>query len=113
MFINKKILGYLAELGRIELDKKHEEKMFGDLQNILGHFEELKEVNTDGVEPLAGGTIEKNVFREDDPTQTIADLTRINTDDSRRSVSSPHRSALVEAFPDKEEEFLKVPPVFE
>ncbi|NCO44806.1 Asp-tRNA(Asn)/Glu-tRNA(Gln) amidotransferase subunit GatC [Candidatus Wolfebacteria bacterium] len=111
--INKKTLEYLAGLGRIELDKKHEEKMLGDLQNILGHFDELKEVDTEDVEPLAGGTIEKNVFREDDPTQTIADLTRINTDDSRRSVSSPYRSALVEAFPEKEGDFLKVPPVFE
>jgi len=104
MLINKKTLEYLAELGRIELDKKYEEKMLNDLQGILGYFEELKEVNTEGVEPLAGGTTETNIFRDDSETindkQQIADGKRI-------------RNNLIDAFPEKEEIFLKVPPVFE
>ncbi|MFA5098755.1 MAG: Asp-tRNA(Asn)/Glu-tRNA(Gln) amidotransferase subunit GatC [Candidatus Paceibacterota bacterium] len=96
MLINKKTLEYLAELSRIELDKKHEEKMLEDLQNILGHFDELKEVDTEGVEPLAGGTVETNVFRNDDGFN-----------------NQPPASDLIDAFPDKEGDFLKVPPVFE
>ncbi|MFH1346896.1 MAG: Asp-tRNA(Asn)/Glu-tRNA(Gln) amidotransferase subunit GatC [Spirochaetota bacterium] len=94
--INKKTLEYLAELGRIELDKKHEEKMLNDLQNILGYFDELKEVNTEGVEPLAGGTIENNVFRNDEGFESQSPI-----------------SNLIDAFPGKEGDFLKVPPVFE
>ncbi len=100
MLINKKTLEYLVELGRVELDKKHGKKMLGDLQNILGHFDELNEVNTDGVEPLAGGTIETNVFRNDrgfEETQNSKLITQ----------------NLLDAFPDKEGDFLKVPPVFE
>ncbi len=97
MLINKKTLEHLAELGRIELNKKSEDKLLGDLQKILEHFDELKEVDTEGVEPLAGGTIEMNVFREDE----------IN--DKRQTTNDK----LIEAFPDKEGDFLKVPPVFE
>lgn len=98
--ISKKTLEYLAGLGRIELDKKHEEKMFGDLQNILGHFDELNEVDTEGVEPLAGGTIEANVFRNDCGFKEIQNSKLITQN-------------LLDAFPDKEGDFLKVPPVFE
>lgn len=99
MLINKKTLEYLAELSRIELDKKHEEKMITDLQNILGHFDELKEINTEGVEPLAGGTDGINVFRGDDTLSTKYQVSSIKN--------------LTEAFPDEENGFLKVPPVFE
>ena len=95
--INKKTLEYLAELGRIEIDKRSEEKLLKDLQKILGYFEELKEVDTEGVEPMAGGTIEKNVFREDEAS------------DKQQAT----RDKLIGQFPDKEKGHLKVPPVFE
>jgi aspartyl-tRNA(Asn)/glutamyl-tRNA(Gln) amidotransferase subunit C len=95
--IDKKTLEYLAELSRIEIDKKQEGKLLNDLRKILGHFEELKEVNTENVEPMAGGTIEKNVFRED-------------KESSKFKVQS---SKLTGQFPEKENGFLKIPPVFE
>jgi aspartyl-tRNA(Asn)/glutamyl-tRNA(Gln) amidotransferase subunit C len=107
MLINKKTLEYLAELSRIELeaptpegsrgpDRSVGKKLLKDLQKILEYFEELKEVNTENIEPLAGGTIEKNVFREDGES-------------SKFKVQS---SKLTGAFPEKENGFLKVPPVF-
>ncbi len=98
MLINKKTLEYLAELSRIELDKRNEEKMLSDLQKILEHFEELKEINTENIEPMAGGTVDKNVFREDD------------AESPKSKVKSPK---LVETFPEEENGYLKIPPVFE
>ncbi|NCP58455.1 Asp-tRNA(Asn)/Glu-tRNA(Gln) amidotransferase subunit GatC [Candidatus Wolfebacteria bacterium] len=109
--ITKKTLEYLAELSRIELKKENEEKLLKDLQKILDYFEELKEVDTEDIEPtrlpspdgeavggqVTGGTIGKNVFREDEPPAAL----------------SQRRSALMEAFPEKEKGFLKIPPVFE
>ena len=95
--IDKKTLEHLTELSRIELEKKSEDKLLEDLQKILGHFEELKEVNTENIEPMAGGTVEKNVFREDEPS-------------AKRQMPGVQ---LTGQFPEKEKGFLKVPAVFE
>lgn len=93
--INKHELEHLAKLARIEIDAKEEEKLITDLGKILEHFNELKEIDTANVEPMAGGTDLKNIFRED--------TERENT----------NRGAGVSAFPEKENGYLKVPPVFE
>jgi len=93
--IDKKTLGHLAELSRIKLDEKEEEKLIKDLEKILQHFEELNSLNTSGVEPMNGGTELKNSLREDEE--------RIST----------NQGAGVDAFPETKDGFLKVPPVFE
>ncbi len=95
--ITKKTLEHLAELARIEIEKDKEDKLLKDLQKILGHFEELKEVDTENVEPMAGGTIEENIFREDESNVKC----------------QASNAKLKDAFPEKEGDFLKVPPVFE
>lgn len=105
MLITKKTLEYLAELGRIELEEKSEEKLLKDLQKILGHFEELKKVDTENIEPMAGGTIEKNVFREDGIIE--ADLR------GKENLEADLRGKLIDQFPQEENGFLKIPPVFE
>mgnify|MGYP001592948176 CR=1 FL=1 len=94
--ITKKSLEHLADLARLELNAREEEKFLKDLQKILDHFQELQSLNTDGVQPMTGGTESKNVFREDGAT--------------KQSLGSDR---VVEAFPDKEKHWLKVPPVFE
>jgi aspartyl-tRNA(Asn)/glutamyl-tRNA(Gln) amidotransferase subunit C len=94
--INKETLKHLEELARIEIDEKKQEKMISDLGNILGHFEELREVNTEGIEPMAGGTVEKNIFREDNDIS-----------------SRGNREKIIDSFPEKDGDFLKVPAIFE
>jgi len=94
--LSKKDLEHLAALARLELKKEEEGKLLKDLEKILGHFEELKELDTEEVEPMAGGTFSKNVFRADD-----SDSARL-----------PAEKA-VSQFPEKESGFLKIPPVFE
>ena len=97
--INKETLEYLAGLGKLRIDRRAEEKLLNDLQKILAYFEELKEVDTEGIEPMAGGTFDTNVFRGDESKiakTLIAD-----------------REKLLRAFPEKTGDFLKVPPVFE
>lgn len=92
--INKQTLEHLAKLARIDLDPKEEEKLLRDLGNILEHFKELQELDTTNVAPMTGGTDLKNIFRADDE--------RENT----------NRGAGTDAFPEKENGFLKIPPVF-
>ena len=93
--IDKKTLEHLAELSRIKLDEKEEEKLLEDMRKILAYFDELKSLDTSDVEPMNGGTELKNSFREDEE--------RIST----------NQGAGVDAFPETKDGFLKVPPVFE
>jgi len=101
--LGKKTLEHLAELGRIDIGDKgqetsdKEEKLLKDLQKILEYFDELKEVDTENIEPMAGGTIGKNVFREDEKGEN----------------GQTKNENLVEQFPKKQNGYLKVPPVFE
>ncbi len=94
--ISREEVRHLASLSRIELTAAEEEKLRHDLGAMLDHFEELKEVNTDNVEPLAGGSILANQFRNDEDSTN-----RIGND------------AAVGAFPEGASGLLKVPPVFE
>lgn len=93
--INKETLEHLAKLARIELSHAEEERLLNDLANILGHFEELKNLDTSKVLPMAGGSQLKNAFRED------------------TSRESTNRGAGIGQFPETQDGFLKVPPVFE
>lgn len=93
--IDKKTIEYLAELSKIKLEPDEEEKLIKDLRKILGHFEELKALDTSGVETMNGGTEIKNAFREDEE--------RTNT----------NQGCGADVFPESKSGFLKVPPVFE
>jgi len=64
--LSKKDLENLAALARLRIDAKNEKKLIQDLEKILGHFNELKNVDTQNVEPMTGGTAFTNIFREDD-----------------------------------------------
>ncbi len=93
--LTKKDLEKLAELVRLEIKPREEEKLLKDLTSILNHFEELKEINTEDIDPLLGGTSNVNALRDDEESENI-----------------PKERAL-EQFPEKSKGFLKVPPVFE
>lgn len=93
--IDKKTIEYLAELSRIKLEPNEEEKILKDLQKILGHFEELKSLDTSGVETMNGGTEIKNALRED----------------GERADTNKGQGA--KSFPETKDGFLGVPPVFE
>ena len=92
--LTKKDLEHLAELARIDLKAGEEKKLIKDLSNILDHFKELQALNTSDVLPMTGGTDLKNVLRED-----------VLEKDSEIGKGK-------EAFPEEEDGYLKVPPVF-
>ena len=103
VLINKKTLKHLAELARIDLKAQEEKKLLNDLQEILDYFEQLKELDTEGVEPLAGigQVIQKNVSRDD----------QVDLDRRQKEIGEAGR--ILENFPDTKDRFLKIPPVFE
>lgn len=95
MKIDREQLNKIAHLARLEFDEKDAEKMMKDMTSIVDWVEKLKEVNTDGVEPLTTMTYEVNVFREDEVKEHLE-----------------HERALLNA-PKKDADYFRVPKVLE
>ncbi len=94
--IEEKDVVRLANLARIPLHKNDAQKLVHDFENILDYFEQLKEVSTSSIAPIAGGTLLSNEVRNDEK--------KINTLLSEKAIG---------IFPQAEDGFLVVPPVFE
>ncbi|MCV9388692.1 Asp-tRNA(Asn)/Glu-tRNA(Gln) amidotransferase subunit GatC [Reichenbachiella ulvae] len=63
--IDRNTVQKLAHLSRLELSENQEEKMIGDLGAILDWVEQLDEVDTENVAPLASVNEEASVLRVD------------------------------------------------
>ena len=62
-------IDYVANLARIELSDKERELFSSQLGDILGHFEQLNQVDVSGVEPMAHAFQVENVLREDESVE--------------------------------------------
>jgi aspartyl-tRNA(Asn)/glutamyl-tRNA(Gln) amidotransferase subunit C len=60
---------HIAKLARIAMSDEEIERLAPELNNILGWVEQLGEVNTDGVEPLATVVDQKLRLRDDVVTE--------------------------------------------
>lgn len=87
---------HIAGLARIKLTEEEKEKMAKDLGQILDYINKLKEINTDNVEPTAQVTGSENSFRLDEP----------------KPADVEQRKRIIEQFPHKKDDFLKVKAVF-
>ncbi len=65
MEITTDLVKYLEALGRIELSEADEEVTREKLNDILGYFDKLSELDTTGTEPLSHAFGRTNVTRED------------------------------------------------
>ena len=65
MSVSKTDVAHLASLSKITLVDDELESLTVDLENILDYIEQLKELNTDGVEPTYQVTGLQNVWRDD------------------------------------------------
>jgi aspartyl-tRNA(Asn)/glutamyl-tRNA(Gln) amidotransferase subunit C len=95
MKIDREQLNKIAHLSRLEFDEKDAEKMMRDMTAIVDWVEKLKEVDTEGVEPLTTMTYEINVFRDDQEKEHLS-----------------HERALLNA-PKKDQDYFRVPKVLE
>ncbi|OQB09032.1 MAG: Glutamyl-tRNA(Gln) amidotransferase subunit C [Candidatus Omnitrophica bacterium ADurb.Bin205] len=65
--IDKETVEYVANLARIELKKEEANMLSGQLGDILGFIDKLKEVNVDKVLPASHAITVSNVLRGDSP----------------------------------------------
>ena len=95
MSISAEQARWVASLARLELTDAEMATMTAQLSAILEYVDQLKQVPTDGVEPLAHPLNIHNVFRADEPVPSL-----------------PVDAALANA-PDRQGEFFGVPAVLE
>jgi len=75
---------WVAHLARLEMNAAELETMARQLSSILDYVNQLQQVNTEGVEPLAHPLPIHNVFRDDFPAPCLTvDLALANAPDRR------------------------------
>ena len=89
----------IAELARLKLEEKEKEKFAEDLSSVIGYIQKLSEVNVEKVEPMTGGTDLESITRQDDETKSISD--------------PQTRKQILNAAPDREDDYFKVPSILE
>lgn len=65
MDINDQTIEYVSALAKLSLQPEEKEKAKKDLGNILTYIDIMKELDTDGIEPMSHAFPIKNVFRDD------------------------------------------------
>lgn len=97
MSITKQDVEHIAHLARLGLSEEEKEKFAKQLSSILDYVEQLKEVDTEGVEPTAQVTGLENVYREDE--------IEASTDETR--------DKLLKQAPSTKDDLIKTKAVFE
>ncbi len=95
MRLSKDEVEKVARLARLEITEAEKEAFSGQLSSILTYVEQLRALDTDGVEPTATVLEQTNVFREDEVQPCL-----------------PVEQALANA-PEQGEGFFKVPRILE
>src|SRR5579871_6930806 len=62
---------WIAHLARLELSDAELATMTRQLSAIVGYVDQLRQVDTEGVEPLAHALAVHNVFRNDEPAPSL------------------------------------------
>ena len=72
MSISRQDIEKVALLARLQLTDAELATLTSDLVQIVGYVDQLSEVNTDGVEPMAHAVEVANVFRDDVVTPSLS-----------------------------------------
>ena len=86
---------YIADLARLEFNERELEAFTQHLDNILTYFDKLKEVDTAAVKPTSHAITVRNVFREDQVTESIP------------------RDFCLNNAPEEESDYFRVPKIIE
>lgn len=71
MSITAEQVRWIAHLARLELPQAELDVLQRDLSAIVDYVNQLQEVNTDAIEPLAHPLELRNVFRDDVPVPSL------------------------------------------
>jgi len=92
---DKKAVEYVAALAKIDIKEEEKNYLSDQLSKILDYIDKLKEVDTEGIEPLRGLHHRKNILREDEVKPF------------------PDRENILDNFPLRDQDHIKIPKVIE
>ena len=95
MKLDEKMVDKIAELSKLEFKDEEKATIINDMNKMLEFVDQLKELNTDEVEPLIHMSDEVNVLRED-----------------KIVVTAGQQEALKNA-PSKDSTYFKIPKVLD
>ena len=95
MSIDNSTVKKVAKLARIEINEEEETTLITELNNILGWVDELKQVNTDSVEPMLS-VFNESMFQRKD-----------------KSKNDFSKDQILKNAPEKKSDFFVVPKVVE
>ena len=72
MKLDEKMVDKIAELSKLEFNDQEKSAILKDMNKMLEFVDQLKELDTDHVEPLIHMSSEVNVLREDEVVETIS-----------------------------------------
>ena len=90
---DKKSVEYVANLARIRITSEEKDSLGEQFSKIIGYIDKLKELDVEGVEPLRGASISRDVFRED------------------KVIPSNCREDILKNSPSREGDYFKIPKV--
>jgi aspartyl-tRNA(Asn)/glutamyl-tRNA(Gln) amidotransferase subunit C len=93
--VSREQVRYIATLARLRFTDDEEERLAGQMNDILGYVEKLDELDTSGVQPMSHVLDLHNVVRED-----VAE-TRISRDEALKNA------------PDADSVYIRAPKVIE
>lgn len=85
----------VALLARLELTPEEEKQFTGQLSDILDYFDQLNQLDTEGVEP----------------TTRAVELSNVTRPDSLESFGD--RDSILSCAPEREDDYFKVPKILE
>lgn len=92
---DKEIVEYVANLARIKVTSREKSFLGEQLSKIIGYVDKLKELNVEGVEPMRGLHVSKNIFRED------------------KAIPSTCQEDILKNSPLQEGNYFKIPKIIE
>ena len=71
MKLTREDIESVAYLSRLQLSEEEKDRLTTQINRLLGNFEKLQEIDTDGVEPTSHVIPVSNVFRKDESRPSL------------------------------------------
>ncbi len=93
--VDKKTVEYVANLARIKITEEEKNYLATQLSKIIEYIDKLKNLKVEGIEPMRGTHIHRNILREDKVSPSI------------------FKEDILNNSPQREKNYFKVPKVIE